>query len=110
MGILWAHTGTIGCIALTTHPPTLHHAPFPSDQLSDENGQKNLELKLKEDEVAALKAEISRLGKLREGVQRKLRSVEEQKAEVESTRDALRQQIFSLERGKGIILCGTSGP
>ena len=48
-----------------------------SDQLAGENSQKNAELKLKEEEVSALKTEIARINKLREGIQRKLRNVEE---------------------------------
>ena len=79
--------------------PSLSLLPS-SDQLAGENSEKNAELKLKEDEVAGLKGEISRLAKLREGVARKLRTVEEQKAEVESVRDSLKQQIASLERGE----------
>ena len=39
---------------------------------------------------------------LRDGVQHKLRSVEEQKAEVESKRESLKQQMASLERGKEV--------
>ena len=70
-----------------------------SDQLAGENSQKNAELKLKEDEVSALKAEIARVNKLREGIQRKLRNVEEQKQDVESSRESLRQHITSLDRG-----------
>ena len=70
-----------------------------SDQLAGENSQKNAELKLKEEEVSALKTEITRINKLREGIQRKLRNVEEQKQEVESSRESLRQHITSLERG-----------
>lgn len=70
-----------------------------SDQLAGENSQKNAELKLKEEEVSALKTEIARINKLREGIQRKLRNVEEQKQEVESSRESLRQHITSLERG-----------
>lgn len=77
-----------------THPPS-------SDQLAGENSQRNAELRIKEDEVAALKADIARVNKLREVAQRKLRSVEDQKADVESTRDSLRQQIASMERGEG---------
>ena len=73
-----------------------------SDQLAGENSQKNAELKLKEDEVSALKAEITRINKLREGIQRKLRNVEEQKQDVESSRESLRQQITSLERGRNL--------
>ena len=71
-----------------------------SDQLAGENSQKNAELRLKEEEVASLKAEIGRVNKLREGLQRRLRAVEDQKHEVESTRDSLKQQIAGLDRGE----------
>ena len=70
-----------------------------SDQLAGENSQKHAELKLKEEEVAGLKGEISRLTRLREKIQRNLRSVEEQKIEVEGNREKLRQEIASMERG-----------
>lgn len=69
-----------------------------SDQLAGENSQKNTELKLKESEISSLKADIARITKLREGLQRRLRTVEEQKQEVESSREALRQQITAFER------------
>ena len=71
-----------------------------SDQLAGENSQKNAELKLKEEEILSLKSEIGRVNKLRDGVQRRLRAVEEHKAEVESNRESLKQQITSLERGE----------
>lgn len=70
-----------------------------SDQLAGENSQKLAELKLKEDEIANLKSDISRINKLREGLNRKLRMMEDQKAEMESSRESLRQHITSLERG-----------
>lgn len=44
-----------------------------------------------------------KINKLREGLQRKLRGVEEQKAEVESKRESLMQQIASVEKGKKIL-------
>ena len=74
-----------------------------SDQLAGENSQKHAELKLKEEEVGGLKAEISRLTRLREKIQRNLRSVEEQKIEVEGNREKLRQEITSMERGGSLI-------
>ena len=74
-----------------------------SDQLAGENSQKLAELRLKEDEIANLKTDISRVNKLREGLNRKLRMMEEQKNEMESSRESLRQHITSLERGKGLI-------
>ncbi len=70
-----------------------------SDQLAGENSQKNSELRLKEDEIGNLKADIARINKLREGLHRKLRTMEEQKQEVETSRESLRQHITSLERG-----------
>ena len=44
-----------------------------------------------------------KINKLREGLKRKLRGVEEQKAEVESKRESLMQQIASVEKGKKIL-------
>lgn len=73
-----------------------------SDQLAGENSQKLAELKLKEDEIGNLKTDISRINKLREGLNRKLRVMEEQKTEMESSRESLRQHIASLERGKSL--------
>ena len=75
------------------------NVPSPSDQLAGENSQKNAELRVKEEEVVFLKADIARVNKLREASQRKLRFVEEQKADMESARDSLKQQITSMERG-----------
>ena len=56
---------------------------------------------MQDEEIASLKQEVSRVNKLREGVQRKLRVSEEQRAEVESLRESLKQQLASLERGNG---------
>lgn len=77
-----------------------------SDQLAGENSQKNAELKLKEEEISNLKAEIGRINKLREGLHRKLRNMEEQKQELESSRESLRQHIASLERGLSHLSVG----
>ncbi len=76
-----------------------------SDQLAGENSQRHAELKLKEDEIASFKADISRLTRLKEKVARNLRAVEEQKIDVESHREKLRQEITSMERGKQGMLC-----
>lgn len=70
-----------------------------SDQLAGENKQRTLELRKKEEAVQQLKQEVMRGNKLRDGLQKRLRSVEEQKADVESSRESLKQQINSLERG-----------
>ena len=53
----------------------------------------------KEDDVGALKTETQRLNKMRETIQRKLRSVEDQKTDTEQQRETLRGQINALERG-----------
>lgn len=68
------------------------------DMLNQENQSKALELKQKEDEVGALKAETSRLNKTRETIQRKLRGVEDNKAEIEGQKETLKSQIVGLER------------
>jgi hypothetical protein len=64
----------------------------------------NLDLyQQKEDDVGALKTETQRLNKMRETIQRKLRSVEDQKADTEQQRETLRGQINALERGTFIV-------
>uniref|UniRef100_A0A8C1TGN1 Cilia and flagella associated protein 58 n=1 Tax=Cyprinus carpio TaxID=7962 RepID=A0A8C1TGN1_CYPCA len=71
---------------------------FSLEQFSQQNQQRALDLKMKEEEVAQLKQEIAKLTKMREGVQRRLRQVEEQKVEVENQRETLKNQITGLER------------
>ena len=73
-----------------------------SDELAGENSKRSMELRRKEEEVQRLKQELTRGNKVRDGLQKRLRSVEEQKADVESNRESLKQQISSLERGTGI--------
>ncbi len=46
-----------------------------------------------------MKSEAGRLNKMRETIQRKLRSVEDQKAETEQAKETLKGQIGGLERG-----------
>ena len=53
----------------------------------------------KEDEVTQMKGETARLNKMRETIQRKLRNVEDQKADVEQQKETLKSQIIGLERG-----------
>lgn len=48
----------------------------------------------------ALKTETQKLNKMREMIQRKLRQVEDQKADIERERETLRSQITGLERGE----------
>lgn len=54
---------------------------------------------VQDEDIINLKQEVTRINKLREGLQRRLRNVEEQKADTESKRDALKQQMTSVERG-----------
>ena len=69
------------------------------DQLATENTQKAAELKAKEDEINALKQDTVRLTKMREAIQRKLRTIEDQKMEVEQQKETLKGQIAGLEKG-----------
>ena len=87
-----------------------------SETLAGENSEKLAQLRvrayqqilgytfvqMKEEEVSNLKQEIARIGKIRENLQRRLRNVEENKAEVERSRDTLKQSITSLERGTDV--------
>lgn len=47
-----------------------------------------------------MKSETQRLNKTRETIQRKLRQVEDNKAELEFQRETYKGQILGLERGK----------
>ena len=76
-----------------------------SDELAGENRKRDMELRQKGEEVQRLKQEMTRGNKVREGLQKRLRTVEEQKAEVESSRESLKQQISSLERGVYTCIC-----
>lgn len=68
------------------------------DQLATENGQKMLELRSKEDEINNMKQDTVRLTKMRETIQRRLRTTEDQKMEVEQQKEILRSQIGGLEK------------
>ncbi|XP_028391135.1 cilia- and flagella-associated protein 58-like [Dendronephthya gigantea] len=68
------------------------------DQLATENGQKMMELKAKEDEISIMKQDSVRLTKMRETIQRKLRTTEDQKMEVEQQKEILKSQISGLEK------------
>ena len=74
------------------------------DQLATENTQKAAELKAKEDEINGLKQDTVRLTKMREAIQRKLRTVEDQKMEVEQQKETLKGQIAGLEKGSHIFM------
>ncbi|XP_062390112.1 cilia- and flagella-associated protein 58 [Sardina pilchardus] len=68
------------------------------EQLTLDNQQRGSDLKMKEEEVVQMRQEISKLTKVREGTQRRLRLTEDQKLEVEQQRDMLKNQITGLEK------------
>ena len=49
-----------------------------------------------------MKTETQRQNKMRETIQRKLRSVEDGKSDIEQQRETLKGQITGLERGESI--------
>lgn len=69
-----------------------------AEQLAQENNQKAIELKLKEDEVNNLKQDSIRLTRQREAIQRKLRTIEEQKIDTEHQKETLKNQISALDK------------
>ncbi|XP_072477797.1 cilia- and flagella-associated protein 58 isoform X4 [Notamacropus eugenii] len=68
------------------------------EQISQENQQKTLELKAKEEEIHQMRLDIGRLNKMRELIHKKLHQAEDQKAEVEQTKEILKNQIGGLEK------------
>ncbi|NWX19361.1 CFA58 protein, partial [Aegotheles bennettii] len=60
--------------------------------------QKTAELKARDEEVTQMRLEISKLNKLRDVLQNKLRVAEEQKVDAEHERNTLKNQISGLER------------
>ncbi|XP_037091261.1 cilia- and flagella-associated protein 58-like [Pollicipes pollicipes] len=68
------------------------------DQLAQENQHKVSELKARDEEMAALRQDVSRLMKLRDSLQRKLRTTEEQKAGVQADQEAVTVALHRLER------------
>ncbi|XP_059175369.1 cilia- and flagella-associated protein 58-like isoform X2 [Physella acuta] len=69
-----------------------------ADSLAQENQSKATDLKQKEEELSMLKSESQRQNKMRETLQRKLRTVEDSKTEVEQQKETLKSQISALER------------
>ncbi|XP_051837323.1 cilia- and flagella-associated protein 58 isoform X1 [Antechinus flavipes] len=73
------------------------------EQITQENQQKTLELKAKEEEIHQMRLDIARLNKMREVIHKKLHQAEDQKAEVEQTKEILKNQICGLEKELEII-------
>ncbi|NWV74523.1 CFA58 protein, partial [Dasyornis broadbenti] len=68
------------------------------DDVMKDIGQKTAELKEREDEVAQMRLDISKLSKIREVLQTKLRAAEEQKVDGEHEKSMLKNQIIRLEK------------
>jgi predicted RNase H-like nuclease (RuvC/YqgF family) len=60
-----------------------------------ENGQKQLSIKSKEDEIAAAKAETTRVTKIQAQTAKKLKGLEESREAAEKLRDTLKTGMFS---------------
>ena len=58
--------------------------------MTAENEQKKVDLKTKEEEIQTLRLETQRLTKMRETIQRKLRTTEDMKADVEQQKETLK--------------------
>ncbi|NWY64120.1 CFA58 protein, partial [Erithacus rubecula] len=61
-------------------------------------GQKTAQLKEAQDEAAQMRVEISKLSKVRDVLQNKLRTAEEQKVDAEHEKNMLKNQIIRLEK------------
>ncbi|NXV82035.1 CFA58 protein, partial [Atlantisia rogersi] len=68
------------------------------EELMQDIQQKTAELKAREDEVTQMHLEISKLNKVRDALQNKLRVAEEQKVDAGHERNTLKIQISVLER------------
>ncbi|NWR74985.1 CFA58 protein, partial [Centropus unirufus] len=73
-----------------------HNVMF--EEVMQDVQQKTTQLKAKEDEVAQMRNEISKLNKVRDVLQNKLRVAEEQKVDAGHERNALKNKISGLER------------
>lgn len=69
-----------------------------NDALANENALKVHELKAREDEVNALKSDTTKLNRLKDNVQKRLKQVEDQKADTEQEKEMLRSTIQTLEK------------
>ncbi|KAI9217974.1 hypothetical protein BC828DRAFT_389860 [Blastocladiella britannica] len=74
------------------------HQMYETNTLESENSKLAQELRLTDDEGSKLAIEMKSLIKMRDAAQRKLKQVDEAKAEAEQERDRLRSLAYSLER------------
>ncbi|NXE36635.1 CFA58 protein, partial [Ptilorrhoa leucosticta] len=68
------------------------------DDVMKDIGQKTAQLKEAEDEAAQMRLEISKLSKMRDVLQNKLRTAEEQKIDADHEKNMLKNQIIRLEK------------
>ncbi|NXB62822.1 CFA58 protein, partial [Struthidea cinerea] len=68
------------------------------DDVLKDIGQKTAQLKEAEDEAAHMRLEISKLSKMRDVLQNKLRTAEEQKVDADHEKNMLKNQIIRLEK------------
>ncbi|NXH80952.1 CFA58 protein, partial [Edolisoma coerulescens] len=68
------------------------------DDVMRDIGQKTAQLKEAEDEAAQMRLEISKLSKMRDVLQNKLRTAQEQKVDADHERSMLKNQIIRLEK------------
>lgn len=73
------------------------------EQLTIENCDKRVNLREKEDEIYVLKRDISQMVTLREGMNQKLKHMEDHISKVESARESLHEHTDFLERG--LVCC-----
>ena len=69
-----------------------------NESLANENALKVHELKAREDEVNALKSDTTKLTRLKDNVQKRLKQLEDLKADTESEKELLRSTIQTLEK------------
>ncbi len=69
-----------------------------NDALANENARKVHELKSREDEVNVLKQDMTKLNRLKDNVQKRLKQLEDQKADIETDKETLRSTIQTLEK------------
>ncbi|KAF6263859.1 hypothetical protein COO60DRAFT_1457868 [Scenedesmus sp. NREL 46B-D3] len=67
-----------------------------SEKLLADSSSKQVELRSKEDELAALRVEMAKVVKVKDATMKKMKSLEEAKECVESERDALKATVASL--------------
>ncbi|XP_008642196.2 PREDICTED: cilia- and flagella-associated protein 58 [Corvus brachyrhynchos] len=68
------------------------------DDVLKDIGQKTAQLKEAEDEAAQMRLEISKLSKMRDVLQNKLRTAEEQKVDADHEKSMLKNEIIRLEK------------